>query len=237
MTHAFEFGRTAEGPDSAEIKKAAQTLVEVIKGAKVEEFISAIEWLKWLVERIDRSSILNFRGQSGCSLLHVAVASSKDDILQLLLFDADDQLIATQNDWGDTPFHTAAKTGNSKAVEILIRRARKPLNDKRENQILTMKNKHGNTALHEAVLNRHVNVVSLLLKEDLEPVYLENEAKKSPLYLALDTGNSEILEILLSYSPEPSKIKGLPPVHGALVRPDYGKNLNLYVGNIYVCVN
>ncbi|KAI6672687.1 hypothetical protein NL676_000593 [Syzygium grande] len=100
-----------------------------------------------------------------------------------------------------------------------------------------MTNKRGNTALHEAVLNCDVKMVRLLLSKDPESVYLKNAEQKSPPYLALDTHNDDILEALFSLLLEPSRIQGLPPVHGAVMHGNYGKYLNLLMGNIYLCVD
>ncbi|KAF7848387.1 hypothetical protein BT93_L1993 [Corymbia citriodora subsp. variegata] len=105
---------------------------------------------------------------------------------------------------------------------MLIHKARNLSSGEDNNWILRRKNKHGNTALHEAVLTRDACLVSHLLSIYLEPVYWENADRKSPLYLALNTGNSNIFQILLSYSLDPSRIEGLPPVHGAIARGQYG---------------
>ncbi|XP_039160976.1 protein ACCELERATED CELL DEATH 6-like [Eucalyptus grandis] len=208
----------------AKVYALARKLGDVINGADVEEFISTIERLAY---QAHPSVILNFQGLSRGSLLHIAAGVGKVDILRLLVDFVPDHLIASQDDWGNTPLHISARAGESRAATMLIRRAR-DLPD----LILRMKNKHGNTALHEAVLNRHVNMVQLLVREDLEPVYWENLDKKSPLYLALDTGDSTILEFLLSLSLETSRIQGLPPVHGAVLRSDYELVAKLFKRNM-----
>ncbi|XP_030544356.1 protein ACCELERATED CELL DEATH 6-like [Rhodamnia argentea] len=213
MHNALAARRTAVQQDPAEVYAIARKLREVINGADVDEFISQIEKL---ADQARLSTILNFQGLSRGSLLHTAAGVGKVDILRLLVDYVHDHLITAQDDWGNTPLHIAAKAGDSKAAAILIRRAR-GLPD----LILRMKNKHENTALHEAVLNCHFNVVRLLLREDLEPVYWKNIDQKSPLCLALDTSDSKMLELLLSLSLEPSRIQGLPPVHGAIRSSNY----------------
>ncbi|KAF8008208.1 hypothetical protein BT93_K2011 [Corymbia citriodora subsp. variegata] len=129
---------------------------------------------------------------------------------------------------------------------MLIHQARNLSSGEDNNWILRRKNKHGNTALHEAVLTRDARLVSHLLSKDLEPVYWENLDRKSPLYLALDTGNSNIFQILFSHSLDPSRIEGLPPVHGVIAREQYDflsmifqKNMKLFTmtdskgGNVF----
>ncbi|XP_056163041.1 protein ACCELERATED CELL DEATH 6-like [Syzygium oleosum] len=208
--------QTAEQQDPAEVYAAARKLADVIEGANVEDIISTIETL---AHQTHSSAIFNFRGLPRGSLLHIAAATGKSDILRLLLDHVDAHLIAAQDDWGNTPLHIATKAKALGVTGMLIHRARDLPNGK---NILRIKNKHGNTALHEAVLTRDVGLVSHLLREDLEPMYWKNVHQKSPLYLALETDNSEILEVLISNSLEPSRIEGLPPVQGAIVRRNYG---------------
>ncbi|XP_039160966.1 protein ACCELERATED CELL DEATH 6 [Eucalyptus grandis] len=217
MNNALAAVQATEGQDPAKTYADARKLADVIERADAEEFISEI---KTIANQTDPSAIFNFSGLWSGSLLHIAAAAKKYDILRLLLDHVSDHLIAAQNEWGDTPLHMAAKAGGSRAATMLICRARDLPNVEGNNRILRMKNKHGNTALHEAVFNGHVNMVRLLLREDLEPVYWKNVAGKSPLYLALDTNNSAIHEVLFSLSLEPSRIEGMPPVHGAIVRWD-----------------
>lgn len=217
IKNALAAARAAARQEPADLYAAASRLVDVIKRADVEEFISEIERL---ADQTDPSATIIFQGLPRGSLLHIAVLAGKDDILKLLLDNVHDLFIATQDNWGNTPLHLATKAKAIGVIDMLIRRA-KDLPNVEDKLLLRMKNNHGNTALHEAVLTRDVDLVSHLLGEDLEPVYWENVDQKSPLYLALDTGNSKILEVLLSKSLDPSKIRGLPPIHGAVAREQY----------------
>ncbi|KAF8008281.1 hypothetical protein BT93_K2070 [Corymbia citriodora subsp. variegata] len=225
MNNALAAARTTALQESKDLYAVASRLVEVIKGADVEEFISEIERL---ADKTNPSATLNFKGLSNGSLFHVAAETGKDDILRLLI-DCPPKMIGKI-----PPLHMAAKAGRSTAAAMLIRRPRDLPNVEDKNKILKMQNKHGNTALHEAVLNRHVNVVRLLLNEDAELVYLKNVEDKSPLYLALDTHNNDIHEASFTLRLEPLSI-GLSPVHGAVVRDDYGSYQDLVMRSIYLC--
>ncbi|XP_056171597.1 protein ACCELERATED CELL DEATH 6-like [Syzygium oleosum] len=240
---ALVVARIAARQEPKDLYADARGLVDVIKAADVEKFISMIE--RHAVQT-DPSAIFNFQGLSKGSLLHIAAGTGKDDILRLLIDCVGYDLIAAPNDWGDTPLHMAAKAGGSGAALMLIRRERDLPSIKDNKMILRMKNKHGNTALHEAVLHCHADVVCHLLREDLEPVYWENMEQKSPLYLALDTNDSQIHEALFLASIEPSRIQGLPPVHGAVLRGKdallkkiLGQNMQLFAmtdskgGNVF----
>ncbi|XP_010038573.2 protein ACCELERATED CELL DEATH 6 [Eucalyptus grandis] len=217
LNNASATARTTEQQDPAKVYAAARKLADVIKGANVEDIISTIETLAC---QADSSAIFNFGRLSRGSLLHIAAATGKSNILRLLLDRVDAHLIAAQDDWGNTPLHLATKAKAIGVIDMLICRA-KYLRNVEDKPLLRIKNSHGNTALHEAVLTRDVDLVSHLLGEDLETVYWENVDQKSPLYLALDTGNPKILEVLLSKSLDPSKIQGLPPVFGAVAREQH----------------
>ncbi|KAF8008132.1 hypothetical protein BT93_K1962 [Corymbia citriodora subsp. variegata] len=222
LNNASVTARTAKQQDAA-VYAAARKLADVIKGANVEDIDSTIQTLTC---QTHSSAIFNFRGLPRGSLLHIAAVTGKSDVLGLLLEHVDANLITAIDDWWNTPLHIATKA-----------KARNLSSGEDNNWILGRKNKHGNTALHEAVLTRDARLVSYLLSKDLEPVYWENVHRKSPLYLALNTGNSKIFRILVSHSLDPSRIEGLPPVHGVVAREQYGTYLNLLIGNIYLCVD
>ncbi|KAL3714650.1 hypothetical protein ACJRO7_006540 [Eucalyptus globulus] len=238
-----------EQQDPAKVYAAAKNLADVIEGANVEDIISAIERLAC---QPDSSAVFNFRRLSKGSLLHIAAATGKSNILRLLLGRVDAYLIAAQDDWGNTPLHIATKAKAFGVVAMLIHHARDLPDVDDKNWILRMKNNHGNTALHEAVLIRDVDLVSHLLNENSELVYLANADQKSPLYLAIDTRDPrdprgpQIFQVLFSPSLDPSRIEGLPPVHGAVACKQYDslgeilrKNMKLFAmrdsggGNVF----
>ncbi|XP_039160566.1 protein ACCELERATED CELL DEATH 6 [Eucalyptus grandis] len=217
LNNASATERSAEQRYPAKVYEAARKLADVIKGANVKDIISTIETLACQADSI---AVFNFRRLSRGSLLHIAAATGESNIVRLLLERVDAHLIAARDDWGNTPLHLATKFKAIGAINMLIFRA-KDLPDVEDRLLLRKKNNYGNTALHEAVLARDVDLVSHLLGEDSEPVYWKNKDQKSPLYLAIDIGNSKILEVLLSKSLDPSKIQGLPPVLGAVARKQY----------------
>ncbi|KAF7849772.1 hypothetical protein BT93_L0303 [Corymbia citriodora subsp. variegata] len=225
---ALEVVRDAERQDPAEVHAAARGLVPIIVSANVEQFIFKIESL---ANRIDPSAIFNSLSKAGGgSLLHVAVATCKDDILRLLLDYVPGHLIAAQNDRGDTPLHMAILVGRITATAMLIRRIMDLPNVEDKKRILRMQNKDGNTALQEAVHASNVNCVRHLSNEDLEPVYWKTTDQTSPLYLAFQS----IHEVFLSLPLEPSRIQVSPPIHGAILILRLGKYLNLFIVSIYV---
>ncbi|KAI6672703.1 hypothetical protein NL676_000609 [Syzygium grande] len=108
MNNALEAAGTTAGQEPEKLYAAARRLADIIEGADVEEFISMIEKL---AVQVDPWVIFNFQVLSRGSLLHIAAATGKVDILRLLLDHVADHRIANKNDWGDTPLHIAAKAG------------------------------------------------------------------------------------------------------------------------------
>ncbi|KAF7850218.1 hypothetical protein BT93_L5728 [Corymbia citriodora subsp. variegata] len=225
MNNAMTASRAVAGQDPAETYAAACRLTNVINNADIEEFISEIESF---ADRTDLFAVLKTMWPSNGSVLHCAAIARKDDILRLLINSVGEHLIDAQDEWGNTPLHMVATLGGStRAAEMLIRRARDLPNVEDKNRLLRIKNKQGNTALHRAVINRHTDLVRYLLSEDLEPVYWKNAAHRSPLYEAIMINDSILQEVLFSLPLEPSRIKGLPPIHGAIAYEKRGMYFNL----------
>ncbi|KAF7846433.1 hypothetical protein BT93_L4380 [Corymbia citriodora subsp. variegata] len=225
MNKAMAASRAVAGQDPAETYAAACRLTNVINNADIEEFISAIESF---ADRTDLFAVLNTMGPGNGSLLHCAASARKDDILRLLIDSVGEHLIDARDEWGNTPLHMVATWGGStRAAEMLIRRARDLPNVEDKSRLLRIKNKRGITALHSAVIYRHADMVRYLLSEDLEPVYWKNAIHRSPLYEAIFIDDSKLQEALFSLPLEPSRIEGLPPVHGAIAFYKCGMYFNL----------
>lgn len=84
-----------------------------------------------------------------------------------------------------------------------------------------MKNNIGNTALHEAVIAQcSLEVVKYLFSRHKEASYYFNDGGESPLCLAIETENIEILELLLEAPYENGRLMEWPqiesPVHAAI---------------------
>ncbi|KAF7849771.1 hypothetical protein BT93_L0302 [Corymbia citriodora subsp. variegata] len=225
MNNAMAASQAVAGQDPSKTYAAACRLTDVINNADIEEFISEIESF---ADRIDLFAVLKTMGPCNGSMLNCAASARKDDILRLLIDSVGEHLIDARDEWGNTPLHEVAWCGGStRAAEMLIRRARDLPNVEDKNRLLRSKNKQGNTALHNAVIKRHADLVRYLLSEDLEPVYWENAFHRSPLYEAILIDDSKLHEVLFSLPLEPSRIEGLPPVHGAIAYSRRGMYFNL----------
>jgi len=129
-------------------------------------------------------------------------------------------LINCENFRGETPLHIAARAGKAGAVELLLPQG-----------VPTYPDRFGNSALHEAVRNRHHEVINHLVNKDPSLLYCQNKESKSPLCIAVETGDLKVLELLLEALNDSEdwrrskfqKIFGMSPVHVALIHSEMGK--------------
>ncbi|KAF7849997.1 hypothetical protein BT93_L0048 [Corymbia citriodora subsp. variegata] len=181
-----------------------------MKEGDVDKFISALENYS-AAEGVSLSNVVTIRGPSGNSLLHIAAGIENPDILQSLLEVVPDKFPTFNlNHLGDNPLHVAARAGKIQTAKLLLGC----------NMYVDMKNGVGNTALHEAVKKCDCDLTRLLLDHGSRSVYQKNSESRCPLYLAVETGKLEILELLLrnvdGREDLKSEMLGLSPVHGAV---------------------
>ncbi|KAJ6291409.1 hypothetical protein OIU76_023475 [Salix suchowensis] len=192
---------------------------ELYNYAAEDKFEELFDHLRRL-SPMELSSIIYSQGSpSGNSLLHVSASHGMKDVTELLLQHFP-SLMTGKNVHGDTALHLAAGAGQRETTAILINKAKGhgEANDFRYN--LKMKNDRGNTALHEAVINRHHAVANSLVSECSELCYTENNEQESPLYLAVENSDEEMLSILMLAIPHDvdllKNLKGKSPVHAAV---------------------
>ncbi|KAK5813759.1 hypothetical protein PVK06_029210 [Gossypium arboreum] len=173
-------------------------------------------------EVLDRSdpawNPANSVDQQGETLLHIAIAQSRPDIVQLLLeFEPDIEL---RSRLGSTPLEAAAGSGEELIVELLL--AHKASTERSELsswgpihraavgghvevlRLLFLKganvdalSKDGNTALHLAVEERRKDCIRLLLANGSKPDVRNTKEGDTPLHIAAGLGDEQIVKLLL----------------------------------------
>ncbi|KAB2071590.1 hypothetical protein ES319_A08G232400v1 [Gossypium barbadense] len=173
-------------------------------------------------EVLDRSdpawNPANSVDQQGETLLHIAIAQSRPDIVQLLLeFEPDVEL---RSRLGSTPLEAAAGSGEELIVELLL--AHKASTERSESsswgpihraavgghvevlRLLFLKganvdalSKDGNTALHLAVEERRKDCIRLLLANGSKPDVRNTKEGDTPLHIAAGLGDEQIVKFLL----------------------------------------
>ncbi|KAL5865153.1 hypothetical protein ACOSQ3_002667 [Xanthoceras sorbifolium] len=181
------------------------------------------------IGREDLSEIFNQVSPSGNSLLHVASSSGHQDMTQLIARNFP-ILIAKKNFEGNTALHLAVRAQKLNTVRILVDLAQRIPNTTSTDTLLTMKNDEGSTALHEALLavpaskknvNILVDVACYLVLKDPNVTCHRNHAGKTPLCMAIESGNKDILDYILNALPDQGnglvqRLEGKPPVHVAI---------------------
>ncbi|KAL3714422.1 hypothetical protein ACJRO7_006361 [Eucalyptus globulus] len=189
-------------------------LFSAAKEPDVDKFIKALED-HCAKERVSLHVLLERRSFSESTLLHAAAET--DDNVKAVIHFFPEHLIYCANSRGETPLHIAARAGKAVAVELLLRQG-VPIDPDR----------CGNSALHEAVRNRHRKVIGQLVREDPSLLYYENNESKSPLCIAIETGDLEVLTLLLEAPnncedwrrSKGERIFRMPPVHVAILHKE-----------------
>ncbi|KAK3404120.1 hypothetical protein EUGRSUZ_K00464 [Eucalyptus grandis] len=173
-------------------------LYQAAKEGGVDKFIKALED-HCVMEEVSLPILLGLRSPSKNTLLHDAAES--DDIIRAVIDCVPENLISS-------------RAGTSSAVELLLPRGKPRCIDRT-----------GNSALHEAVRTRHYEVIRMLVSEDPNPLYRQNKESKSPWCIAVETGDVEVLKLLLEAPNdgedqrrlESQRVFGMSPVHLAIV--------------------
>ena len=200
------------------------TLYEAIAKDDVNNFIATLEKVS-MDKELHLDAILDQMSISGNSLLHKAASFGSADIAELVI-DHFPFLLNRRNNLGDTALHVATKAKKLSVVKVLIDQSVKlcPAND--NDTLSQMKNHIGNTALHEAVKALFPDAVSCLFLANPKVSCCLNENGESPLRLAIETGDKEILELLLKVPSVDDGLVGRPqeesPVYAAILMERLG---------------
>ncbi|XP_054817836.1 protein ACCELERATED CELL DEATH 6-like [Prosopis cineraria] len=135
-------------------------------------------------------------------------------------------LLTKKNIYGDTPLHVAARSNSSLLIEIILseynRTASENDNDDDDEKSITrITNEYGNTALHEAVCRNNLQGAAILFYADKHVVHYLNNSGVSPLYLAVQSSNEELVNLWLEEDLSPDNISltrshGISPLHAAI---------------------
>nr|TKS09024.1 hypothetical protein D5086_0000098020 [Populus alba] len=178
---------------------------EVYTYAKEDNFNALFGLLSDKLEHVSSEEVLNiiFKhvAASGNSLLHVAASHGSEDVIQLLCHHFP-LLISRVNFQGDNALHLAARAGRFDTIQNLVKHVKNHHRTLELASLLRMKNNKGNTPLHDAVIKGCREVACFLVNEDLEVSYLKNKEDRSPLYLAVESCDEEMIASLIEAMPE-----------------------------------
>ncbi|XP_054789403.1 protein ACCELERATED CELL DEATH 6-like [Prosopis cineraria] len=169
-------------------------------------------------KQLDCPTILHQATPTGDSLLHVAAERGRTRIAELLV-DNNFLLIVT-NVRKDTALHVSARAKNIGVMGVILSKFGDVSS---KDNFIMLPNASGNRALHEAILSKYREGFDFLLSEQSEntwPFYWDTHPADSPIYVAVQSGDVEILHRLLQI-PFPSdrdifKRQGNSPLFAAI---------------------
>ncbi|XP_054781923.1 protein ACCELERATED CELL DEATH 6-like [Prosopis cineraria] len=169
-------------------------------------------------KQLDCSTIIYQATPSGDWLLHVAAEYGRTRIAELLV-DNNILLIVT-NKRKDTALHVAARAKNIGVMKAMLSKFDDASS---KDNFIMLPNKVGNIAFHEAIMSKYREGFDFLLSEQSKSTlsfYWDTQPADSPMYVAVQSGDVEILRRLLQI-PFPSdrviyKNHGNSPLHAAI---------------------
>ncbi|KAL1826609.1 hypothetical protein ACET3Z_005021 [Daucus carota] len=150
-------------------------------------------------------------GYSEETILHTESENGNTEHVRFILREfADKNLLVKLNKYKQTALHLALSKVHTEVAEILIDAARHLPPSANDNPVtsfqafLRLGDKDMDTALHIAVINNHIAIVKLLLEADPGDTHVQNHKGKTPLYIAVEKGYNDIVEIISTTCPAQS---------------------------------
>lgn len=142
-------------------------------------------------------ALLKFANKEGNTALHFAAQNDHRDVINTLLTEIEDvklkeELLKKQNKDGDTPLHVAARNGSDNAVARLL------ISLGVSKIPLDIQNGLKQTALDVAILNNKTKAAELILLAMGKKINTVDKDGNTPLHLAAQKGNEEIVRKLLA---------------------------------------
>ncbi|KAM3345206.1 hypothetical protein P3S68_024915 [Capsicum galapagoense] len=162
----------------------------------------------------------------GNTVLHVAALYGQSGFVRQVI-DITPALLCCKNKKNETALHLAANKGHKDMVKVLLHGvdvAGQAVGINKET-LMRMTYDGGDTALHKAVRSRCVDTVRLLVEQDPDFEFPANNAGKTPLYLAAESGLVNCLSEILEHCNRPTTDSGpcgRTALHAAIIQKHLG---------------
>ena len=162
---------------------------------------------KLITHMLKKGFNIDIQGYYGNTLLHWALLSNNEEIVQFLLKNGANPSI--QNRTRITPFYIAAQKGNVVAMDMMLK--------KEETKKEVMTNSYNWTTLHTAVRECWKEATKLLLRRGAD-INAKNAIGKTPLHIAAAKWHVGMLQELLKNKPDLNvqDANGNTPLHDAV---------------------
>lgn len=116
-------------------------------------------------------------------------------------------------------------------VEVIIDAATRSFSEEEFVDFIQKVDNNGDSVLHLAVQGNHLDVVKLIIRANAAHPTLVNNDSKSPIFIAAEQGNVDILTLLYQYckslkTPGPG---GQTVLHAAVIGGDQGMHVYIYI--------
>ncbi|XP_074357045.1 uncharacterized protein LOC141696820 isoform X2 [Apium graveolens] len=139
------------------------------------------------------------------TILHRESESGNTERVRFILREfAYKNLLTESTTYNETALHLAIDRGHTEVAKVLIKAARRHLPQTSFQAFLRKCNKNNDTALHYAVIKRHVAIVKLLVEADSTDRHSPNKQGKTPMFIAVEEGLKDIVEIISTTCEAPS---------------------------------
>ncbi|CAA7047021.1 unnamed protein product [Microthlaspi erraticum] len=139
------------------------------------------------------------KNDKGDSILHLAAAFGHLDLVKSIISECPSLLL--ESNWKDQiPLHAAAHAGRLAVVKTLVASITYfSLEEERERlNVYVLKDIDGNTPLHTALKGGHLETALCLVNANQLASFLQNNARISPLYMAVEAGGLALVKAMLN---------------------------------------
>ncbi|MBR5130230.1 MAG: ankyrin repeat domain-containing protein [Alphaproteobacteria bacterium] len=163
---------------------------------------------KLISHMLDKGFGIDIQGYYGNTLLHWALMTNNEDMVQFLLKRGANPSI--RNRTRITAFYIAAQKGNVAAMDMMLQT--------KETKKEVMSNSYNWTSLHMAVRECWKETTKFLLKKGAD-INAKNAVGKTPLHIASAKWNTELLKEILKSKPDLNiqDSNGNTPLHDAVL--------------------
>ncbi|XP_074356769.1 uncharacterized protein LOC141696540 [Apium graveolens] len=133
----------------------------------------------------------------GKTILHIESESGNTERVRFILRAfANKNLLAKVSKYKHSALHLAIYGGHTEVAGVIIEAARRQFPETSFQAFLRQGDKDNDTALHAAVMEENVAVVKLLVEADPTDAHAQNHEGKTPMFIAVQKGLNEIVEII-----------------------------------------
>ncbi|XP_074357329.1 uncharacterized protein LOC141697043 isoform X2 [Apium graveolens] len=149
-----------------------------------------------------KTEILNEYGET---ILHIESESGNTEHVRFILREfVKKNLLGKLNRFQQTALHLAVSNRHTEVAKVIIEAARHNFPGTSFQDFLRQGDQDNDTALHVAVMEGNIEIVKLLVQADPTDTHSQNDIGETPMYMAVEQGLNDIVEIISTTCTAPS---------------------------------